>query len=1793
MDPVVYVRGSPNNKDIPDIRSNYFGIVNGVRQRQWRCTNLRESVDGSIAECGHIQMGLYPPEKCPGDNVDNHIPVAGYDDSDHVNKTFKTTTCTGTKASYVLINDPYRYPYEDWQPWDAKLVALSEGGKIKEIVVLDGGNMYGSTQVAVSGSGGGVDVVAAFDDEGKNTHVLFDDPTLKNLETDVIPRPLGAGQGFMERPWSWDNNHEPTYGFREVVSTMSVGSDELGTAEFGAPTLSDNLGDRVVDVRINEIGNFASNSLDIDVTFDPSQRPDLNKDGAPDFVQATLSGFTTRRLVSLVLDGNGTFQDDGGLAGTKFRSLYLEEPNLNLLLDENDNNVLDENLTNTIRLNGLIDFDAVAERGYFDLYVDDRLPETFYYGFSGDDLSGNPAMGGKITVTEGLPGMNWATSITNSLSKSTMTDQNGFYSLSGLEPGLYNVAVLMEDKNFQESTFRPESNSTHVTEVLYIPGMPELVMESDQRGQGASRMIWSRDTRKIARPANQFVNEETTELKTIEGVGFGFTDNTLPELIFTPHKDNTSSTVPNVSVSVLVDGSLSLRIIDDENSTKFNSTDSFTVSFSSSISGVDFREDFLHSESDGDMWSGSGASRGYDQSRLIILPNDGNGSNFVEVPLSTSAMGEQPFTFSAVAYDQDGNQLDVNGVEWEIIFEGNKSEVAELNTTVGGEVNLSLYSTLKRGKVDSVKIISSGSQYTSGSKVRLTGPGSDFNATIISDPLQSGNYGIVDINITNAGTGYNADSILVIEDPRGINGSLLPILGGGTLTLKATLPLHGLETSVNVLASSRNKLSSREKWLDQYLDSFSQMENAWWSDDNDSDGLSNNDEYKMGTNPLKQDTDGDGLTDSDEAGMNTNPKSVDTDNDGIKDNEDLLPLIKNTANLSGNIIKEGDFVGDLYFRIQEGEELGDAVFFDQNESFSKVFEINSSRENQFPYPFQYSTLLTGTHWKISAFVDSDGDQSYDATEEVFGEWQGQLNDNISSANILLKNYPPYFEVSGLEKFVKDRGETISLAISAYDYPNQSWDDLSFGAGNSTRTIKVSGTALEILEINGTLADIAVDAPFGNYELIYEAIDSLGSISEPISRELQILDANAPVIIIPAATYQWPFNVEFNSSGLFYQAFEAKDYPSEKDLTNRVVVTGEVDVQTMGAYELSLYVEDDAGRSSESALIIQISDQTAPVISFSDDGPINYLLGLPFLMPENYITAIDDVDGNVTLSVQIDGIESLDPNSTLIQTITVNVTDSTGNLSSENLEIQFEEPTFTLSGLAIDGYLQGSSVSFIPAAEGVDQSLLLATTDQDGAFSIQFLGDVFQQIDLNNNGALDPDEGYIEVSGGIDSSTNREFTGQLKADADSSVVTPLTTLVNEMIANGEDKETALLEIADAFGYSSEIDITKYNPFEAAGTGDEASKKILQSGALVANMMKQAEAFAKISGIDAVEGTASAAIAKDLTSLASQGKSVNSLLVQQNEVSDMVKRALLDVSQEFEVDEDELDLFSGVATASNVVMADGSLTNFSPAEMVSKLIGRQIAVEEEVIVGLQDVSEGTASLTGLSLNTDAASLIEIANNLPVTGQFPPAGVGFSAYLEEEDIIEGLVIKSLEISDPDGENVSAELTFGNLDLNQNGISAFLIDTNSRLVVGDSFDAKESLSGGPIQLTISLTDTSGMTSQFAGIVSFVGKTDVSSLGATPQNQSDWYEVDWLGSFYAGKNGWLYHNRLGWIYLSPSEGDGFWIWNESNGWWWTKDNIFPYAYKFSTITEHRGWLYFDVETEPMRTYEFFNETWK
>ena len=50
--------------------------------------------------------------------------------------------------------------------------------------------------------------------------------------------------------------------------------------------------------------------------------------------------------------------------------------------------------------------------------------------------------------------------------------------------------------------------------------------------------------------------------------------------------------------------------------------------------------------------------------RIEIFPGDGNGTNFVEIPVSTVTTGTKPIRFHAIAYDASGSVLDTDDVSW-------------------------------------------------------------------------------------------------------------------------------------------------------------------------------------------------------------------------------------------------------------------------------------------------------------------------------------------------------------------------------------------------------------------------------------------------------------------------------------------------------------------------------------------------------------------------------------------------------------------------------------------------------------------------------------------------------------------------------------------------------------------------------------------------------------------------------------------------------------------------------------------------------------------------------------------------------------------------------------------------------------------------------------------------------------------------------------------------------------------------------------------------------------------------
>ncbi len=128
--------------------------------------------------------------------------------------------------------------------------------------------------------------------------------------------------------------------------------------------------------------------------------------------------------------------------------------------------------------------------------------------------------------------------------------------------------------------------------------------------------------------------------------------------------------------------------------------------------------------------------------------------------------------------------------------------------------------------------------------------------------------------------------------------------------------------------------------------------------------------------------------------------------------------------------------------------------------------------------------------------------------------------------------------------------------------------------------------------------------------------------------------------------------------------------------------------------------------------------------------------------------------------------------------------SSGALPSANI----------LSGMAVDGYIQGASVFLDVNRNGVqDPGEPATSTDQSGRYTLDLGATAGSVTGLP-----------VIVTGGVDSDTGLVFTGKLSAPVESiqqaQVITPLTTLVDAMVAYqyAADVPTAKQKVAAALG-----------------------------------------------------------------------------------------------------------------------------------------------------------------------------------------------------------------------------------------------------------------------------------------------------------------------------------------------------------------------------------------------------------
>lgn len=300
-----------------------------------------------------------------------------------------------------------------------------------------------------------------------------------------------------------------------------------------------------------------------------------------------------------------------------------------------------------------------------------------------------------------------------------------------------------------------------------------------------------------------------------------------------------------------------------------------------------------------------------------------------------------------------------------------------------------------------------------------------------------------------------------------------------------------------------------------------------------------------------------------------------------------------------------------------------------------------------------------------------------------------------------------------------------------------------------------------------------------------------------------------------------------------------------------------------------------------------------------------------------------------------------------------------------------EPS-TSSGIVIDGYLVNATVF-----RDINDNGTLESSEPN------------TQTDAGGNWTLEIDPGNANAKlisfGGIDSSTGKAFTGVLTAPGASTVVTPLTTLVQSYVeaqataGTPVDAATAASSLAKALGLEG-ADILTLDPI-ALIESDSGSASAYQAAAQVASVINAAAASS--AGDGAAESEAVAAslaeqlIAKEAEAPGSGASSLSDSAVIQSAL------AAGGVSGE-----SAAKIVEEVGKANTLIANAGNGENVTPAD-----IQNQIAKVQEVVQGdlVNAIKNDDGSLADLNVTGNVDALVTLRPTVTdATATFGPTAL-----------------------------------------------------------------------------------------------------------------------------------------------------------------------------------------------------------
>jgi large repetitive protein len=309
-------------------------------------------------------------------------------------------------------------------------------------------------------------------------------------------------------------------------------------------------------------------------------------------------------------------------------------------------------------------------------------------------------------------------------------------------------------------------------------------------------------------------------------------------------------------------------------------------------------------------------------------------------------------------------------------------------------------------------------------------------------------------------------------------------------------------------------------------------------------------------------------------------------------------------------------------------------------------------------------VLNGANPLNLAVGDTYNEPGATASDNVDGDLTGAIVIDASVVNTAVAgSYQVTYDV------MDAAGNNATTAIRTVNVSDQGGPVITL-LGDNPLTLEVGDPYIEpgataSDDVDGDLSgDILIDASAvntnapGSYEVTYNVADGAGNAAIEAIRTVNVIDVSAPVITLVGNNPQI-IAVGDSYTELGAVAFDDEDGNISGDI---VIDASAVNTNIVGTYVVTYNVSDDAGNAAtEVTRTVQVTDQTAPVITLTGDNPQTISLNNAYT--ELGATATDNVDGDISGLIQIDasGVNTSAPGT---YTVTYNVSDAAGNAATQ-------------------------------------------------------------------------------------------------------------------------------------------------------------------------------------------------------------------------------------------------------------------------------------------------------------------------------------------------------------------------------------------------------------------------------------------------------------------------------------------------------------------------------------------------